>query len=153
MGSSMVRYKVKPGRAEENEALVKAVYEQLGRERPAGLHYATFRLPDGVSFMHIVFETDQPGRILGEVAAFAAFTAEIESRCEEPPVGVGGDAGRLVRHGSLTSDRSETRSAPTVPSGPIEWSVRAVRLGWQRCPVRVTDHAGVELHAGRPDPA
>ena len=55
MGSSMVRYKVKAGRAEENAALVEAVYEQLGRERPAGLHYATFRLPDGVSFMHIVF--------------------------------------------------------------------------------------------------
>src|SRR5712691_5084345 len=86
MGSSMVRYKVRPGRADENEALVKAVYEQLGRERPAGLHYATFKLPDGVSFMHIVFETDQPGRILNDVAAFKAFASEIEGRCEEPPV-------------------------------------------------------------------
>lgn len=86
MGSSMVRYKVKPDRAAENEALVKAVYAQLDRERPEGLHYATFRLPDGVSFMHVVIETDQPGRILGEVAAFKAFTAEIESRCDEPPV-------------------------------------------------------------------
>ena len=86
MGSSMVRYKIQPGRADENVALVKAVYEQLGRDRPDGLHYATFRLPDGVSFMHIVFETDQPGRILGEVAAFKAFQAEIESRSEEPPV-------------------------------------------------------------------
>jgi hypothetical protein len=86
MGSSMVRYKVRPDRADENVSLVKAVYEQLDRERPDGLHYATFRLPDGVSFMHIVFETDQPGRILGEVAAFKAFTAEIEARTEEPPV-------------------------------------------------------------------
>ena len=86
MGSSMVRYRVRPGRADENEALVRAVYEQLGRERPEGLHYATFKLPDGVSFMHIVFETDQPGRILGEVAAFRAFTADIEVRCDEPPV-------------------------------------------------------------------
>jgi len=86
MGSSMVRYKVRPDRADENEALVKAVYEQLGQERPEGLHYATFKLPDGVSFMHVVFETDQPGRILGEVAAFKAFTTDIESRCEEPPV-------------------------------------------------------------------
>src|SRR4249919_3188858 len=86
MGSSMVRYKVLPDRADENETLVKAVYEQLVRERPAGLHYATFKLPDGVSFMHVVFETDQPGRILKEVAAFNAFTAEIEGRCEEPPV-------------------------------------------------------------------
>lgn len=85
MGSSMVRYKVRAGRGDENEALVKAVYEQLGRERPADLHYATFRLPDGVSFMHVVFETDQPGRILGEVAAFKAFSAEIEARCDEPP--------------------------------------------------------------------
>ena len=86
MGSSMVRYKVQPDRADENESLVRAVYEQLARERPEGLHYATFKLPDGVSFMHVVFETDQPGRILNEVAAFKAFTAEIEGRCEEPPV-------------------------------------------------------------------
>lgn len=86
MGSSMVRYKVRSGRADENESLVKAVYEQLARERPEGLHYATFKLPDGVSFMHIVFESDQPGGILNEVAAFKAFAADIESRCEEPPV-------------------------------------------------------------------
>ena len=86
MGSSMVRYKVRPDRADENVSLVKAVYAQLPEEKPEGLHYATFRLPDGVSFMHLVVETDQPGRILGEVAAFKAFSADIESRCEEPPV-------------------------------------------------------------------
>ena len=86
MGSSMVRYKVQPERADENVALVEAVYAQLATKRPEGLHYATFRLPDGVSFMHIVIETDQPGRILGELAAFKAFSADIESRCDEPPV-------------------------------------------------------------------
>jgi hypothetical protein len=86
MGSSMVRYKILPDRADENEALVRAVYEQLASERPEGLHYATFKLPDGVSFMHVVFETDQPGRILAEIPAFRAFTAEIEGRCEEAPV-------------------------------------------------------------------
>lgn len=86
MGSSMVRYKVKQGRADENEALVKAVYEELARDQPDGLHYATFRLPDGVSFMHVVFETVQAGRILGATAAFPAFAAEIEGRCDEPPV-------------------------------------------------------------------
>jgi hypothetical protein len=86
MGSSMVRYKVLPDRGDENETLVRAVYEQLASERPEGLHYATFKLPDGVSFMHVVFETDQPGGILGKVEAFKAFTAEIEGRCAEPPV-------------------------------------------------------------------
>jgi hypothetical protein len=86
MGSSMVRYKVRADRAEENETLIRAVYEQLARDRPDDLHYTTFRLPDGVSFMHVVIDTDQPGRILNEVAAFKAFAADIESRCEEPPV-------------------------------------------------------------------
>ena len=49
MGSTMVRYKVRPERADDNVALVEAVYAQLARERPAGIHYATFRHPDGVS--------------------------------------------------------------------------------------------------------
>jgi hypothetical protein len=86
MGSSMVRYKVRPERADENVALVKAVYTQLARERPEGLHYATFRLPDGVSFMHIVVDTEQPGAILGQLDAFKAFTADIAERCDEPPL-------------------------------------------------------------------
>lgn len=86
MGSSMVRYKVRPDMADENQRLVKAVYQQLNDQRPDGLHYATFRLPDGVSFMHIVFETEQPGSILNQVEAFRAFTADIADRCDEPPV-------------------------------------------------------------------
>ena len=49
----MVRYKVKADRAAENESYVKKVFEQLERERPAGVRYATFKLDDGVSFVHI----------------------------------------------------------------------------------------------------
>jgi len=86
MGSSMVRYKVLPDRADENAALVQAVYAELAAKRPEGLHYATFRLPDGVSFMHVVIETDEPGRILSEIDAFKVFSGDIEGRCEEPPV-------------------------------------------------------------------
>jgi hypothetical protein len=86
MASSMIRYKVRPDRADENVNLVEAVYAQLAREQPEGIHYATFRLPDGVSFMHVVIDTDQPGRILGELAAFKAFTSDIDGRCDEPPV-------------------------------------------------------------------
>jgi hypothetical protein len=85
----MVRYKVWPDRADENVALVEAVYAQLARERPEGLHYATFRLPDGVSFMHLVIETAEPGRILGKLDSFNAFQKDIEDRCEEPPAPVG----------------------------------------------------------------
>ena len=84
MGSSMVRYKVLPDRAGENETLVKAVYEQLARERPEGLHYATFKLPDGVTFIHPA-DTDG-GNPLTELAAFKAFQAGVRERCDEPPV-------------------------------------------------------------------
>jgi hypothetical protein len=85
MGSTIVRYRVKPDRVEENIALVRAVYAQLAERRPDGLHYATFQLPDGVSFMHVVFETDDAGAILGAVPAFQAFQLGIAERCDEPP--------------------------------------------------------------------
>jgi hypothetical protein len=81
----MVRYKVKPDRVEENEALVRAVYEELHRDEPAGLRYATFRLDDGVSFVHVA-ATDDGQSPLTEVEAFERFQADIRDRCDEPPV-------------------------------------------------------------------
>ena len=53
MRQVMVRYRVRPDRVAENEELVQAVYEELASTRPAGLHYATFKLADGVSFVHV----------------------------------------------------------------------------------------------------
>src|SRR4051794_6672530 len=84
MASTMVRYKVRPDRVDENVALVRAVYAQLAEERTDGVRYATFRLPDGVSFMHIVIESDA-GPILNGLSAFRAFQEGIEERCDEPP--------------------------------------------------------------------
>lgn len=49
----MVRYKVKADSSGENERLIKAVFAALERERPAGLRYASFKLADGVSFVHV----------------------------------------------------------------------------------------------------
>ena len=85
MGSSMVRHKVRADRADENVALVQAVYAQLARAT-GGIHYATFRLPGGVSFMHIVIDSENPGAVLNELSAFRAFVTDIADRCEEPPV-------------------------------------------------------------------
>ena len=83
----MVRYKVKADHADENIGYARAVYEQLARERPTGLRYATFRLDDGVSFVHIVSqETEDGSSPLTALASFQAFTARIGDRCEEPPV-------------------------------------------------------------------
>jgi hypothetical protein len=83
----MVRYKVKPDRAADNERYIKAVFAQLDRDKPDGLRYATFRQGDGVSFVHIAsVETTDGANPLAALAAFQEFTAQIKDRCEEPPV-------------------------------------------------------------------
>ncbi len=81
----VVRYKVKPERIEEHEALVRSVFAQLAEVRPAGLDYQVFKLGDGVSFIHraSVSAAENP---LTSLESFKAFTADIKSRCEEPPV-------------------------------------------------------------------
>ena len=86
MSTIMVRYKVKPERAEENEQLVRAVYEELERTAPAGLRYATFKLDDRVSFVHIAArETEDGQNPLLAVRAFQAFQKDVADRCAEPP--------------------------------------------------------------------
>jgi hypothetical protein len=89
MKRAMVRYKVKVERATENERYIAGVFEQLRRERPAGLRYASFKLEDGVSFVRIVSHETADGRNpLTELAAFKTFVAAIKERCQEQPVAV-----------------------------------------------------------------
>ena len=85
MRQVMVRYKVKPDRVEENEQLVRAVYDELAGHGPEGLRYATFRLEDGVSFVHIA-SVEGERNALAESEAFARFQADVRDRCEEQPV-------------------------------------------------------------------
>jgi hypothetical protein len=85
----MVSYKLKPERVAENERLAAAVYEALREAKPAGLRYATFRLEDGVSFVHIVAHEEKDGsNALTSLPAFKAFSAGVRERCLEPPVRV-----------------------------------------------------------------
>jgi hypothetical protein len=81
----IVRYRVKPDRADENEELVRAVYEELHETKPEGLRYATLRLDDGVSFVHLS-ESESDTSPLTEVPAFKAFQNEIADRTDEQPV-------------------------------------------------------------------
>ena len=86
MRQVMVRYRVKPGRAAENEELVQAVYEDLHRTGPAGFRYATYQLDDGASFVHLATETDDnaPSPLAG-LEAFQRFVKDIAERCDDPP--------------------------------------------------------------------
>ena len=90
MPAIMVRYQAKPERADENQALIEAVFADLAARRPEGFSYNVFRLEDGVSFVHVVVEhdVDDPDS-LQDVPAFQAFVAGIADRCDVAPVATG----------------------------------------------------------------
>ena len=88
MKRTLIRYKTKPETAEQNAALIAAVFAELKVARPQGLRYLSLRLDDD-SFVHFVeTETDAAG-ILPGLAAFKTFQSGIRERCVEPPQAAG----------------------------------------------------------------
>jgi hypothetical protein len=84
---SLIRYRTKPESADENQRLVEKVYEELIAKDPGGVHYATLRLEDGVTFLHLfTTDSDDASSTLGGIAAFAEFLRELPQRCAEPPI-------------------------------------------------------------------
>jgi hypothetical protein len=84
MTIKVITYKTKPEGAEENADLVRAVYAELASEAPEGFNYATLRLDDGVSFVHIAFQ-DGEVNPLQTSKAFALFQERIGDRVVEGP--------------------------------------------------------------------
>jgi hypothetical protein len=82
--TKVIRYTTKPECAEENARLVGEVYAELADRNPAGLQYATLRLEDGVSFVHIAV-LDGEVNPLSTSPAFGAFQAAIGDRLATGP--------------------------------------------------------------------
>jgi hypothetical protein len=88
MQQDLIRYRTRPDQAAANEELIRAVYEELRTTQPAGLSYATFKLADQVTFLHLVqtiLAPQAPSPLL-TVKAFGEFQAGIADRCEQLPV-------------------------------------------------------------------
>jgi len=85
MRQDIIRYRTRPDQAAANEELIRAVYEELGTTQPGGLSYATFRLADQVTFLHLVRTEQEPSPLLA-VRAFGEFQAGIADRCQQLPV-------------------------------------------------------------------
>jgi hypothetical protein len=83
--TKVIRYKTTPESADENERLIRAVFAELASDKPDGLHYASFRLDDGVSFLHVAV-VDGDENPLTKSAAFAEFQADIQKRLAEGPI-------------------------------------------------------------------
>ena len=73
MKRTLIRYRTKPDRTDENEALIKAVFGELHQKSPEGIRYLSLKLGDG-SFVHFFAnEADDQPSILPTLKAFAAF--------------------------------------------------------------------------------
>ena len=84
MSHTMVTYTVKPGREQENAAIVRAVFEELAQRRPAGFRYAVFQLPDSRRFVHLYTNEGAVAGALQQLPAFQAFVAAAQDRHEQP---------------------------------------------------------------------
>ena len=85
MYQRLIRYQARPDQADANAKLVEAVYAELHRTSPDGVSYATFRLNDQVTFVHVVQVRQEPSPLLA-VKAFAEFQAGIADRIDQGPV-------------------------------------------------------------------
>jgi hypothetical protein len=83
MKRTLIRYRTTPGRADENERLIKAVFEELHARAPDGVRYAALRLADG-GFVHLV-ETQEGAFAIPSLDAFRSFQSGMPDRTIEPP--------------------------------------------------------------------
>lgn len=85
MTTVVVRYKVKPEWVGENMRLVEAVFADLKKNSPEGLHYAAFTAEDGVTFIHVADVDDKIENPLFQLGSFKAFQKDIADRCDDVP--------------------------------------------------------------------
>jgi hypothetical protein len=90
MSTRVIRYRTTDECAEENQKLVEDVFTELAERRPSGLRYASFRLGDGTSFVHVIsIDDDAPRNPLAGVEAFERLQEDVERLCVEHPVAFG----------------------------------------------------------------
>ncbi len=82
--TAVIQYTTKPNAADDNQRAVEKVFAELAEKTPEGLRYATFRLADGVTFVHIV-EIEEGSDALSSLAAFKEFSDGVQARVESGP--------------------------------------------------------------------
>lgn len=84
MPTQIIRYRVADqDKAEENVRLVEEIFAELARERPGGLTYQSYRLDDGLTFVHVVTTDDL--QALMRFESFLAFTQTLGGRLDGVP--------------------------------------------------------------------
>ena len=86
MKTVMVRYKTSKAHAAANEALIHAVFDELRARSPKGIRYTSYRLDDGVTFVHVANVEPHGQDTLTTLPSFKAFQKGLGERCVESPV-------------------------------------------------------------------
>jgi hypothetical protein len=85
MKRTLIRYKTKPDRTEENKRLIENVFRELQAKSPQGVRYLALKLDDG-TFVHLVMVEAADGESpIAKLEAFQPFQIGIKDRCVEPP--------------------------------------------------------------------
>jgi hypothetical protein len=84
MNRRLIRYKAKPDRADENQRLIEAVFQELGEKKPEGVRYMVLRMADD-SFAHFV-ELKGAANPLQTLESFRKFSGTAGERALEPPI-------------------------------------------------------------------
>lgn len=83
MKRTLVRYRTKPEKTQENQRLIEKVFEELHTKSPGGLRYLVLRLGGG-TFVHFV-SVEEGAASVTALDAFGTFQSGIKERCAEPP--------------------------------------------------------------------
>ena len=85
MKRTLIRYEAKPERADENEQLIRRVFEELHASHPEGVHYMALRLADGTFVHFVTYDQEDARGALTQLEAFRAFQKGIGDRTVDPP--------------------------------------------------------------------
>jgi hypothetical protein len=85
MKRTLIRYKTKPDRAQENQRLIEGVFEELNAKSPDGIRYLVLRLDDGTFVHFVAVDPKVAVTSVPELEAFRLFQSGHKERCIEPP--------------------------------------------------------------------
>lgn len=84
MNVLMVRSKVKTESVAEVEAAIEKVFSAIEQAQPEGVHYASSRLADGVTFVALLELDDGMDNPLPALPAFGEFQEDLKKWTAEP---------------------------------------------------------------------
>jgi hypothetical protein len=85
MKRTLIRYKTKSERTQENQRLIESVFEELDAKSPDGVRYLVLRLDDGTFVHFVAVDTEDSASPIPGLEAFQLFQRGIKERCIEPP--------------------------------------------------------------------